>query len=397
MSFANRVTAAFACVCACFAALAARLVHVQVLAAEDHRAAGAVQATSREPLRAPRGEVRDRRGSPIAYSEWGFDLWVEKSRVDDPWETAEAIAGAIGEEAGTVFARLARARKRVRLGRGLSIEDAERVRALALHGLKLDDTWRRVYPLGAGAVHLTGVVGVDGRGLEGLEFAWDSALAGRAGEQELGRDGRGRRIDLCDGADVPAVPGANVVLAVDSGLQRVVHEEMGRGAERVRPDGGAAVVMDPETGDVLALASWPTFEPGERGSASPSAARNRAVQDALEPGSTFKPFVMAWALEKGLVRPGEKFFCVKGAWRAFPRRVIRDTHPHGWLTIEEGLVVSSNILLGKVGRRLGAERLHEGVRAFGFGEKTGARIPGEARGILGSRESWSGHTVVTVS
>jgi cell division protein FtsI (penicillin-binding protein 3) len=121
------------------------------------------------------------------------------------------------------------------------------------------------------------------------------------------------------------------------------------------------------------------------------------VQDALEPGSTFKPFVMAWALEKGLVRPGERFFCENGAWRAFPKRVIRDTHPHGWLTIEEGLVVSSNILLGKVGRRLGRDRLHEGVRAFGFGERTGAGLPGEARGILGSRESWSGHTVVTVS
>ncbi|MHC5058925.1 MAG: hypothetical protein ACYTKD_30080, partial [Planctomycetota bacterium] len=171
MRFGNRVTAAFACVFACFAALAARLVHVQVLAAEGHRAAGAVQATSRERLRAPRGEIRDRRGSPIAYSEVGFDLWAEKSRVGDPWEAAEAIAGAIGEEAGTVLGRLARARKRVRLGRGLSIEDAERVRALGLHGLKLDETWRRVHPLGEGAVHVTGVVGVDGQGLEGLEFA----------------------------------------------------------------------------------------------------------------------------------------------------------------------------------------------------------------------------------
>lgn len=397
MSFANRVTIAYACVLACFAALGARLVHVQVLAADGRRAAGSVQATSLEPLRAPRGEIRDRLGSPIAYSEWGFDLWAEKSRVGAPRAAADAIAGAMGTDAGPVLCRLVGEKKRVRLGRGLSIEAAERVRVLGLHGLKLDDTWRRVYPLGAAAVHLTGVVGVDGRGLEGLEYAWDSGLAARDGERELMRDGRHRKIDLPGGADVPAIPGTNLVLSIDSGLQRVVHEEMAREAERVRPAGGAAVVMDPATGDVLALASWPTFVPAERGSAPPSAARNRAVQDALEPGSTFKPFVMAWAIEKGLVSRGERIFCENGAWRAFPKRVIRDTHPHGWLTTEQSIVVSSNIFLAKVGRKLGRDRLYECVRAFGFGEKTGARLPGEARGILGPRTSWSGHTVVTVS
>ena len=397
MSFARRLWTAYACLLVCFAALAARLVHVQVLAAEKLRAAGAVQATSRVPLRAPRGEIRDRNGSPIAYSEWGLDLWVEKARVGDPWAAATAIAEAIGAETDPVLARLARAEERVRLCRGLSIETAERVRALGLHGLRLDDTWRRVYPLGEGAVHVTGVVGADGHGLEGLEFAWDSSLAGRAGERELMRDGHRRGIDLCDGADLPAIPGTSIVLTVDSGLQRVVYEEMSLGAERVGPLGGAAVVMDPASGDVLALASWPTFLPAERGSARPEAARNRAVQDSLEPGSTFKPFVMAWALERGVVRPGERIFCENGRWQAFPGRVIRDTHPHGWLTIEEGLIFSSNILLGKAGLRLGADALHGGVRAFGFGERTGVGLPGEARGILGPRNSWSRHTVVTVS
>jgi len=396
VSFSSRVSVAYVGVLACFAALAARLVHVQVLAADDPKRVGSAQATSREELRAPRGEIRDRLGAPIAYSEWGFDLWAEKSRIGDPVAASRALAGAVGAGPDEILAKLARAEVRARLGRGLSLESAERVRALGLHGLKLDDTWRRVHPLGAAAAHLTGVVGVDGRGLEGLEFAWDSALACREGERRTARDGHHRRIDL-GGTDVPAVPGTNIVLSVDSGLQRILHEEMAREAARIEPVGGAAVAMDPRTGDVLALVSWPTFEPANRGSAPPSAARNRAVQDALEPGSTFKPFVMALAMEHGLVRPGERVFCEDGKWKAFASRTIRDSHPHGWLTVEEGLIVSSNILLGKIGRRLGADRLHDGVRAFGFGERTGARLPGEARGIVGPRTSWSGHTVVTVS
>jgi len=396
VSFSLRLSVAYVCVLACFAALAARLVHVQAFAADDHRTAGSAQAMSREELRAPRGEIRDRLGAPIAYSEWGFDLWAEKSRIGSPVAASRAVAGAVGAGPDALLAKLVRADVRARLARGLSLESAERVRALGLHGLKLDDTWRRVYPLGAAAAHLTGVVGVDGHGLEGLEFAWDSALACREGERETAIDGHHRRIDL-GGTDVPAVPGANIVLAVDSGLQRILHEEMAREAERIEPVGGAAVAMDPRTGDVLALVSWPTFEPVNRGSALPSAARNRAVQDALEPGSTFKPFVMAWTLEQGLVKPGERIFCENGEWKAFARRTIRDSHPHGWLSIEEGLIVSSNILLGKVGRRLGRDRLHAGVSAFGFGERTGARLPGEAKGIVGPRTSWSGHTVVTVS
>ncbi len=397
MSFSIRMSIAYLCVFACFAALGARLVHVQVLAADANRAAGSSQASSRQTLRAPRGEIRDRLGSPIAYSESGFDLWAEKSRIGDTATVAKALAAAMGSDSGEILSQLTRDVPRVRLGRKLSIETAECVYALGLRGFKFDDTWRRVYPLGEAAVHLTGVVGMDGIGLEGLEFAWDSALTGRPGELQLVRDGQGKKIDLPGGADVPAVPGANLVLAVDSGLQRALHEEMAREAERIEPVGGAAVVMDPNTGDVLAMVSWPTFEPAKRGSAPAQAARNRAVQDSLEPGSTFKPFVMAWALEQGVVRPGERIFCENGVWKAFARRTIRDSHPHGWLTIEEGLIVSSNILLGKIGRRLGSDRLHEGVRTFGFGEKTGARIPGEARGILGPRTSWSGHTVVTVS
>jgi cell division protein FtsI (penicillin-binding protein 3) len=382
---------------ACFAALAMRLVHVQVLAAENPRRIGIAQATASQQLRAPRGEIIDRCGSPIAYSEWGYNLWAEKSLVSDPLAACADIAAAIGKDAGALHAKLASAAKRARLGRGLTIEEARRVRALGLRGISLEDMWRRVYPLGAAMVHVTGIVGVDGRGLEGLEYAWDSALTGRDGERKVMRTGKGKRIDLGRSADVPAIPGTHIVLTIDSGLQRIVHEEMARSAERIEPIGGAAVVMDPHTGDVLALASWPTYVPARRGSASPSAARNRVVQDALEPGSTFKPFVMAWALEHGVVSLGERIFCEDGSWNAFATRTIRDSHPHGWLTIEKGLVVSSNILLGKVGRRLGRDMLFDGVRAFGFGEKTGARLPGESRGILGPRSSWSGHTVVTVS
>ena len=277
------------------------------------------------------------------------------------------------------------------------MEEAQCVRELELRGLRLEEGTRRSYTLGPAAAHLIGVVGADGHGLEGLEFSWEDVLSSRAGERELREDAHRRRFDLGDGTDVPGLPGTNLVLTIDSRLQRALHEEMSRAAEKIGPAGGAGVAMDPRTGDILALVSWPSFEPRERGSAPAEAARNRAVQDAYEPGSTFKSFAVAWALEQGVVRPGESIDCEDGSW-SVPglERTLRDAHPHGILALEMVLVVSSNIGAAKIGRRLGADRLFAGVTAFGFGKRTGVGLPGEARGIVRPRTRWSPHTVISV-
>jgi cell division protein FtsI (penicillin-binding protein 3) len=403
MSFSQRAKAAYVVLFLLLGALAAKLASVQVLAAAgDYRAQGQRQHITRVELPEPRGEILDRNGTPLAYSEPGFDLWADPARLVDEGHdlhaTATRLARALGgEDRDVVLERLTKPHGNVRLARALSTEEAQRVRELELRGLRLEEGTRRPYTLGPAAAHLIGVVGADGRGLEGLEFSWEDVLSSRAGERELREDAHRRRFDLGDGTNVPALPGANLVLTIDSRLQRALHEEVSRAAERIRPAGGAAVAMDPRTGDVLALVSWPSFEPGERGRAPNEAARNRAVQDAYEPGSTFKSFAVAWALEQGVVQPGESIDCEGGSWPVPGLgRTLRDAHPHGILALETVLVVSSNIGAAKIGRRLGADRLLAGVKAFGFGERTGVGLPGEARGMVWPRTRWSPHTVISV-
>ena len=397
MRFPRRLAITFGAVVMCFAALAVRLAQIQVFAGEEYRLAGAQQATARVEVPEPRGEIRDTHGSPLAYSEKGFDLWADAARVGPLQRASDNIAAALDTDAFEMLRLLAGAEGRVCLGRGLSMEQAQRVRALSVRGLALDETWRRRYPLGRFSVHLLGVVGRDGTGLEGLEFAWDEVLSGRSGRRRLREDGHRRMIDLGREPESPGMPGANLVLTIDAGIQRIVGEEMARCARRIRPLGGAGIVMDPSTGEVRALVSWPVYEPRSRGSASPREARNRAIQDSLEPGSTFKPFVVARAIEQGAVSPGARIDCEDGAWRVSRGRVVHDSHPRGTLSVEEILVYSSNIGAAKIGRKLGADRMFDALRVFGFCRKPGAGFPGEAKGIVRPRTAWSPHTVISVS
>jgi len=396
VNVAKRAQLAIVLLLAVFALLAFRLAQIQVFAADEYRSAGDRQRTRVQSLPHPRGEIRDARGVPIAYSEPGFELWAEPGLLEKPEAVARDIAAAIGEDDAEVLARFWQARDRVLVARGLSIEQAEAVRDIAVRGLKLDEGFRRVYRLDAASSHVLGFVGRDGKGLEGLEYVWEQVLAGKPGRRMVLSDARNRSIDLGDGHTTPGLPGANLDITIDGALQRVVHEEMERGAERLRPRSGAAVVMDPRTGDVTALVSWPTYLPEERGRTSPEVARNRAVQDAYEPGSTFKPLVFGWALDRWVVKRGEIIDCENGAWRAIGSRVIHDTHAMGRVPLETGLVKSSNVMAAKIGRRLGAERLHECVTSFGFGSRTGVGLPGEASGIVGPRTTWSPHTVLSV-
>jgi cell division protein FtsI (penicillin-binding protein 3) len=395
--FPRRLAITFGAVVLCFAALAVRLARIQVFAGEEFRLAGAEQAAARVEVPEPRGEIRDAHGSPLAYSEKGFDLWADATRVGPLERASGDVAGALETDGFEMLRLLAGAEGRVCLGRGLAMEEAERVRALNVRGLALDETWRRRYPLGRFSVHLLGVVGRDGVGLEGLEFAWDEVLSGRSGRRRLREDGHRRMIDLGREPESPGIPGAHLVLTVDAGIQRIVGEEMDRQALKIRPLGGAAVVMDPSTGDVKALVSWPVYEPGARGSASPSQSRNRAVQDSLEPGSTFKPFIVARAIEQGAVSPGARIDCEDGQWRVLRDRVVHDSHPRGTLSIEEILVYSSNIGAAKIGRKLGADRMLDALRVFGFCRKPGSGLPGEANGIVRPRTAWSPHTVISMS
>jgi cell division protein FtsI (penicillin-binding protein 3) len=253
------------------------------------------------------------------------------------------------------------------------------VRALALDGIELVKEPKRFYPQRELAGHVLGFVGEES-GQEGLERELDSFLKGKSVQVQATRDARGAMV-LEHGAPDPGdLTGATVTLTLDSAIQLAAEKELAKAVKASRAVGGWALVLDVNTGAVLALAANPAFDANKPGR-DPMIWRDRAVQDQIEPGSTIKSFVVARALAEGVLKPDESLYCEQGVWAAAGRK-LHDTHPVGWATPATILRESSNICAAKIGEKLGKEKLVEGLRAFGFGEKTGVGLPGEARGAL---------------
>jgi cell division protein FtsI/penicillin-binding protein 2 len=266
-----------------------------------------------------------------------------------------------------------------------------------IEGLGIVSEGRRDYPCGQLAWHVVGTVGADMQGTRGLEYLLDDRLAGTAGFRAAQVDGHsGRRPVWVRSEDyVPAVDGQTVVLTLDLNIQRFTEEALREVAATYKAKGASALVMDPKTGEVLALANYPTFDPAAIGEAGEYALRNRLLVDPIEPGSTMKSFIYAAAVEAGCVRPGETIYCHDGAYR-IPGRTLRDVHPYGNLTAEMVVIKSSNIGMGIIGLRMGNQRLHEALKKYGFGDKTGILLPGESPGVVKPLDKWSTLTTTSV-
>jgi cell division protein FtsI (penicillin-binding protein 3) len=260
--------------------------------------------------------------------------------------------------------------------------EAEAVKALALPGIGFTKEPKRFYPQRELGAHVVGMVGRDGRGLEGLELAFDDELSGQNSRLSGLRDAKGRKLLTQGGtADPLERQGAAVTLTLDRHLQFVTERALSHAVEEAKGVAGMAVVLDPKTGEILALANDPRFNPNTPETGVKNAIRNRAALDTFEPGSTMKAFVVAAALETRAVKPEQAFFCENGAWRV-GRNIVNDTHKYAWLTPEQVLQVSSNICTAKIAQQLGRERMVEAYHAFGFAERTGLSLPGEGRGVV---------------
>ena len=382
-----------------FGGLAVRLVQVQAVAHAHYVSLAEGQSESVEKIPAPRGEILDRNGVVLAHSVPAFDLWCYTPELDDAKELARMLERLVQVRERKTLDALSRGRY-VRLAEALSPPDAERVRSLEIRSLRFEATWRRAYPQGRAFSHVIGVCGAEGEGegegegLEGLELAFDEVLRGRDGKRKLVKDARGRRLE--EETIEPPRPGATLRLALDARLQEVVRHELSRAAERHLPEAAVAGVMDVRTGDLLAAVSLPDYDPSDLSRASRDSLRFRFLTDCFEPGSTFKTFVVAAALDEGLVSQKSAFFCERGRWN-YGGRVLHDCGEFGWLTVTDILVKSSNVGAAKIGTLLGKERLWRHVAAFGFGRKTGAGFPGESAGILRDPDEWSGYSVASIS
>jgi len=382
------------------ALLTARLVQLQVFQAKHLAERANRQRSYVDVLPAAPGDLLDRDGRVLATTVKTHSLYVNPEAISDLRFVAAAFGEALKFDTQRLFERLVEQRDKrfVWIKRRLSSADEEAVARLKLPAgaWGFRDEYLRRYPQGALAAHVLGLRDIDGKGRGGLEESLDAVLRGREGRRTLLRDARGRVIDLADEEDVPPQRGLDVVTTLDAVIQTYVERELDHLAEEWRPRGACAVVENPKTGEILAMASRPTFDPNLPESLSPAVWKNLAVSWMYEPGSTFKPFVVAGALQRGLLKREEEIDCGDGEVH-LGGRLLHDTHPYGQLNVTDVLVKSSNIGMARIGGRLSKEQLYATILSFGFGRPTGVGLPGEISGLLRPGKDWSSYSNASLS
>ncbi|MDH4063933.1 MAG: penicillin-binding protein 2, partial [Acidobacteriota bacterium] len=365
-------------------AIIARLVFLQVISHDDLAARADRQQLRTVPAPAKRGEIYDRNGRLLAYSVDADTIYAVPTDIDDAADVAVRLCRALDActrtEQAALAARLSRQRAFVFVKRRVKPAEAQRVAALELDGIGFMKESKRFYPNRELAAHLIGYAGMDNKGLGGIEATYDAVVRGREGTLLVQTDARGKAFSRLERSPTE---GGSVELSIDAYLQHLAERELQAGVREHRADAGTAIIMDPNSGEILAMANWPTFNPNTYGDASPASRRNRAIQDLYEPGSTFKIVTASAALQERLFNTSEMIDVSAGQIR-FGSRVIRDMHRYAPLSFTDVLVKSSNVGAIKIGSRVGAERMGLYVRRFGFGRPTSRDFPAESPGIVWS-------------
>ena len=385
LDWRNTVRGRVAVVAAAFAVWAAgieaKLVYLQFIQ-RDWLVERAQSQQQRTIVAHPRrGDILDRAGRVLAYSVEASTVYAVPTKIDDPDATADALCGALecsAAQRATIGARLSRNAEFVYVERQVSPAKARRVDELGLPGVGFTTEPRRYYPNKELGAHLLGYVGIDHQGLAGIESTYDEVVRGEPGRVLIRTDARGSAFSR---VEAPPESGAALELTIDKYLQHIAERELRAGIDEFGADAGAVVMLDPATGEVLAMASEPTFNPNVFAVAPPEARRNRAVQDVYEPGSTFKVVTASTALEERLVHRDE-IFDVSAGYIRIAGDIIRDFRTTGPLSFTDVIVRSSNVGAIRVGLRIGPERFAERVRRFGFGQAFARDFPSESPGIV---------------
>ena len=385
-----------ACLALAFLGLLGRLAYLQILKHDEYSRLAESQHAKTVPLRPKRGPILDRTGQALAVSSRADTLYVTPAKVGDAGRLAARLAPILGEPARDVARKLTASKKFAPVRRRLTPDMARAVRGLRDPSLTLVDDSLRLYPNRELAAQLIGFEGAEGRGLAGMEQVWDAHLAGVEGRAVVERDALGREMTGAPIVLKPSVAGQGIMLTIDATLQYLAEKEVDAAWRRTRAKSAMAVAMDPRTGEILAMAIRPTFNPNSFAAATDDDRRARAVTDPFEPGSTFKVIMAASALEEGVVRPTDRLYAENGAITV-ASTTIRDWKKYGWLTFAEVLQNSSNVGSIKVGLSLGKERYYKYMTAFGFGASTNLGLPGESRGQLRPPAQWSGLSLATMS
>ncbi|MBN2212038.1 MAG: penicillin-binding protein 2 [Sedimentisphaerales bacterium] len=370
----------------------ARCVQLQVYQCGDFRARAARQQLKIIPQTARRGNIIDREGRILAMSLATYDLAVDPQMVANLDDTASELAAILKKSPAEIKdAVIARQDARYcRLARNFSEAQAEAIQTLNLDGVILESAYIRQYPMGTLAAHVLGFCAVDGTGLEGVEAGYNEPLSPQSGKWFLTSDAQRRPIGVA-GKCQDARNGNNLVLTIDTAIQHVVEEQLEAVVDKFQAKAALGIVMEPTSGEVLALAIYPTFNPAEARQTNPALRRNLALTDPFEPGSTFKPFTVAAAMAGGYVKLSDIIDCENGYYsgKGFGRIREYENHSYGRISVTDIIVHSSNIGTAKLAQKMGKPYFYQMLQKFGFCEPTGIDLAGECQGIVRPLEEWN--------
>ena len=371
-----------------------KLFYVQVIQHDHYTTRANKQRNSVIPLLPERGPIVDRKGRPLAISVPMASVYAVPEAIGkDPETTFQAIAKIVPVNVKELVSA-SKTRTFVWVARKISQQTADRIKKQNLPGIYFTQESRRFYPNKELAAHVLGFVGMDNKGLSGVEFQYESVVCGVPGKLPALRDAKKRL--LFSGASTMPTVGRTIQLTIDAAIQHIAEEELRAVVEEQRAESGAVIIMNPYTGEILALANEPTFNPNVYRQYSANRWKNRAIQDYYEPGSTFKPVVASAALDRNLVDPEDEFDCQHGAI-SVNGHTMKDHKPFGVLNFRQIIQKSSNVGTIKIGMIVGPQSLFQYATAFGFGQKTGIDLPGEAPGILRHPSRWSAISIGAIS
>ncbi len=390
-SLQRRVGAIFGLFFVLLVVAAGRTVYLGVLRGGSLRKAASDQQLTYEPVTAPRGTITDRNGVDLAISEPAQDISADPELIGDPLGAARRLAPLLGLSPASVLEKLSERSGFVYLARALPARAAQAVLALKIDGVTGTPVMRRVYPRGTLAAQVLGVVGTEGKGLAGLEYSRNALLTGRSGERRVVSDALGQPVSIAETRR--EVPGQSLTLTLDANIQQRAEDVLGAVARVFTPKDATAIVMDPRTGAILALANWPQVDANDPGVSPPEAMEDRAVGLDYEPGSTFKVVAVSGALEAGLITPSTPFN-IPDQIQVAERTIHDDTeHPEETLTTAQILARSSNVGAIKIGELQGAQRFNGWIHRYGFGAPTGVDLPGEEAGATLPLSEYSGSSM----
>lgn len=386
----HRLSAVVGILALSFLAIWFRLAFVQLIH-HDHLSDLAARQHNRSVTLSPeRGRILDRHGRVLATSVPVPSAYALPHEVEKRDVVAKQLAQTLEQPLAKIQRQLNATAPFVWLARHISPAMAEQLQALNIRGVYLLEESRRFYPKRHLAGQILGFVGIDDEGLGGLEYLYNRELSGHPRHVVIQRDATGRSLGLLLGNSAERPRGADLYLTLDERLQYIAEKELEAQVQHTRAKSGLVVIMEPSSGDILAMAGYPFFNPNDfQNPQQKPWQRNRAVTDPIEPGSTFKMVAASGALEEGAVRPTDTFFCENGVFVRGSRR-LRDHHPYGTLNFVQVIEHSSNIGTVKIAERLGATRFYHYIRQFGFGEKSLVDLPGEEPGFVRAPKAWSG-------